>query len=169
MRRTQPRSLAGPSHRLQYKGVALVEFALVLPLLLVVSLLVTELGRALYQYNTLAKAVRDAARYLSVQDPSIKTTDPARVLTARNLVVYGSPQPPADAAPLALDLSLANVPDSNITWSTQGSNPLINTVTVQITGYAFRPLLGSAFGVQFGNAAGLIPYGPIRATMRAQL
>ncbi len=156
-------------HGARQRGVALVEFALVLPLLLVVSLLVTELGRALYQYNTLAKSVRDAARYLSVQDPSIKTTNPARILTARNLVVFGSPLPTSDSQPLALNLSLANVPDGNITWATRGSNPLINTVTVEVTGYAFRPLLSSAFGVQFGNSAGVIPYGPIRATMRAQL
>lgn len=151
------------------RGVALVEFALVLPLLLVVSLLVTELGRALYQYNTLTKAVRDAARYLSVHDPSIKTTNPALVLVARNLAVFGTPQPSTVTQPLALGLSLANVPDANITWATRGANPLINTVTIQITGYSFRPILSSVFGIPFGDAQGLIPFGPISATMRAQL
>lgn len=151
------------------QGVALVEFALVLPLLLVVTLLVTELGRALYQYNTLTKAVRDAARYLSMQEPTIKVTNPGRVLIARNLAVYGTPQPTLSTQPLALGLGLGNVPDANITWATQGSSPLINTVTIRITGYSFRPILSSVFGIPFGDAQGLIPYGPISATMRAQL
>ena len=52
-------------------GVALVEFALVLPLLLILTFITTEFGRALYQYNTIAKSLRDASRYLSAQDLSL--------------------------------------------------------------------------------------------------
>lgn len=43
-------------------GQSLVEFALTLPMLLVVMFLVTEFGRALYQYNVMAQATREGAR-----------------------------------------------------------------------------------------------------------
>src|SRR5687768_8127054 len=66
-------------------GVALVEFALILPFLLVLSIITFEFGRAIWQYNTLTKSVRDAARYLSLQTPGTKIAE------ARNLMVYGTP------------------------------------------------------------------------------
>lgn len=139
----------------RHNGVALVEFALVLPLLLIMTLITTELGRALYQYNTLTKSVRDAVRYLSIQTPGTHATE------ARNLIVYGNLA--GTGTPLALGLTPAHVPTP--TWQTQGSNPVISTVTVQITGYTFTPLLPSVFGVSFAT----IPFTPISATMRSHL
>jgi Flp pilus assembly protein TadG len=67
-------------------GVALVEFALILPFLLLLSITAVELGRAIWQYDALTKSVRDAARYLSLQTPG----DATRMTRARNLVVYGN-------------------------------------------------------------------------------
>ncbi len=49
----------------QQRGVAAVEFAIVLPILLLLLLGTAELGRAFYQYDTLVKSIRGAARYLS--------------------------------------------------------------------------------------------------------
>jgi hypothetical protein len=148
-------------------GVALVEFALILPLLLILTFITTEFGRALYQYNTIAKSLRDAARYLSIQDPSIATTDPAKITTAKNLVVFGIPVIPADGVPpLVLGLEISHVPDP--TWQFKGSGPAINTVTIKVTGYKFRPLITGAFGLTFGDANGDIPFGDISATMRGQ-
>lgn len=49
------------------RGQSLVEFALTLPMLLVVMFMITEFGRALYQYNVLAQATREAARVAVVQ------------------------------------------------------------------------------------------------------
>lgn len=137
------------------KGVALVEFALVLPLLLLLTLLATELGRAVYRYNTNAKAVRDAVRYLSVQTPG------THVAEARNLIVYGNVAgagSPRDAA-----LTAANVPAP--TWQTAGADPVINTVTVRVSGYQFRPLVASMFGAKFT----VITFNDISATMRSPL
>jgi hypothetical protein len=60
------------------RGTALVEIAIVIPLLVMLVFGITELGRALYQLNTLAKAAETGARYLArangvidvVHDPS---------------------------------------------------------------------------------------------------
>ena len=142
-------------------GVALVEFALVLPLLLILTFMVTEYSRALYQYNVLTKSVRDAARYLSNQSPETKITE------AKNLVVFGSLT--NTGVPLAYGLTLDQV---KAEWLPAGTAPVVNTVTIQIghgpTGtasqmYTFRPLFASVFGLNFGN----MTFAPIRATMRA--
>jgi len=46
-------------------GVAMVEFAIALPLLLLLLLAVAEFGRMFHQYNGLVQASRDACRYVS--------------------------------------------------------------------------------------------------------
>jgi len=134
-------------------GVALVEFALVLPLLLVMMCVTTEFGRAYYEYDTLTKSVREAARYLSVRAPS---TD---VDKAKNIIVYGNPDGRGD--PVVPGLSTANVPAP--TWSTTGSYPALNTVTVSVTGYTYVPMVGSMFALPLNN----IVFGTIQATMRS--
>src|SRR5262249_20894930 len=45
------------------RGVSVVEFALVLPVFLAFMFGVTEFGRAVYYYNTVANASREGARY----------------------------------------------------------------------------------------------------------
>jgi hypothetical protein len=68
-----------------------MEFAIALPLIILVALAVTELGRGLYQYNTLTKAVRDGARHLSnvaVGPLGIVDITP-HVTATQNIVVYG--------------------------------------------------------------------------------
>ena len=137
------------------KGVALVEFALILPFLLLLSMITTEFGRAMYQYNTLTKSVRDAARYLSLQTPGTKIPE------ARNLLVYGNLA--GTGTPLALGLTTSQVPDP--TWQTAGTNPVINTVTVRIQGYTFNSLFPSVFGIPFGS----VTFSNVTATMRSYL
>ena len=139
------------------KGVALVEFAFVLPILLVLSLMAAELGRAVYRYNCTVKVARDAVRFLSMQAPN------THILEARNLVLYGKVQVGAGATLLDGALTVANVP--NPTWQITGSNPLINTVTVRISGYQFRPMISSMFGTRFA----IITFNDITATMRSPL
>jgi len=135
------------------QGSALVEFALLLPFMLVLTFTVTEIGRAYYQYNTIAKSVREAARYLSVRAPNVD------VDKARNIVVYGNPNGTGTA--LARGLNLSYVPSP--TWSTTGSYPAMNTVTISVTGYKYVPLVSSVFGLAFQT----LTFGPIQATMRS--
>jgi hypothetical protein len=142
------------------RGTAIVEFALVLPVLLVLTFTVTELGRAFYQYNVLAKSVREAARYLAMRAPSATAPGaPAEIAKAKKIIVYGAPN--GSGNPVVPGLSLSNVPDP--VWGTSGTFPNIPTVTVSVTGYRFIPLAASVFGIRFNN----ITFSPIRATMRS--
>ena len=56
------------------QGAAAVELGFLLIPLVLLAFGVSEYGRAVYQYNTLVKASRDAARYLSAQAPSSATS-----------------------------------------------------------------------------------------------
>jgi len=147
-----------PNHR--ECGAALIELALIMPLLLLLTFITTEFGRAMYEYNSVVKATRDAVRYLSVQTPGTHITE------ARNLMVYGNTA--GTGTPLAPGLSLLNVPaDSCCTWQTVGANPLINTVSVRISSYTFHSLFPSVMGIVFADANGDIVFSDITATMRA--
>jgi len=137
------------------RGVAIIEFALILPMLLIMTFIVIEMGRAVMEYNTIAKALRDAARYLSLQTPGTKTAE------AKNLVVYGNPG--GTGPQLLPGLTTAQVPTP--TWQPAGADPIITTVTVQVAGYTFQPMFTSAFGLDIGP----IPFATISATMRSHL
>ena len=150
-------------HRQQQRGVAIIEFALILPLLLLLTFITFEFGRALYQYNVLVKSARDAVRYLSTQSPG----DGAAV--AQNLMVYGNLAGTGNPQVVGLAPAQVKAP----VWTLAGSNPVINTVTVRLAGcgdsvppcYKFTPLVSSAFGLTFAE----VNFADITATMRAPL
>ncbi|MES9899101.1 MAG: TadE family protein [Sedimenticola sp.] len=86
------------SKRCQQKmrGAALIEFALIVPLLVILVLGITELGHALFEHNTLQKAVTSGARYLGRSYEGVDTTDcstgtnwSTAVNRAGNLVLFG--------------------------------------------------------------------------------
>ena len=58
-------------NRGRQRGVAIVEFVLTLPLLMLLLLATAEIGRALFQYNTLTKAVRDREQRMLAEFPTI--------------------------------------------------------------------------------------------------
>lgn len=146
--------------RSRQNGVALVELALIIPLLLLLTFITTEFGRAMFEYNAVTKSTRDAVRYLSFQTPG------THIAQARNLMVYGNPA--GTGAPLVRGLTLANVPAASCcTWQTAGTNPVVNTVTVRVTNYTFHSLFASVLGIVFADANGDIVFSDITATMRA--
>ncbi|MGH8545495.1 MAG: TadE/TadG family type IV pilus assembly protein [Gammaproteobacteria bacterium] len=75
------------------RGIATIEFAIAAPVLLLLMLATAELGQAFYTYNTLTKAIRDGARYLSVASDNgadaIDVTS-ADITATRNIVVFGN-------------------------------------------------------------------------------
>lgn len=147
------------SYRTQH-GAALIELALITPLLLLLTFITTEFGRAMYEYNAVVKSTRDAVRYLSVQTPGTHVTE------ARNLIVYGNID--GTGTPLARGMSLSNVPaGSCCTWQSAGASPIISTVTVRVSSYTFHSLFPSVLGVVFADANGNIVFSDITATMRA--
>jgi hypothetical protein len=74
---------------IKQKGTSTVEFAMVLPLLLLLIVMVSEFGIMFYRLNALTKSVQDAARYLS--DVSVnKNFTGANATSAKNLAVYGN-------------------------------------------------------------------------------
>jgi Flp pilus assembly protein TadG len=82
------------NRRLKQAGLATIEMVIVTPLLLLLLLGVSELGKAFMQQNTLNKSVRDAARQVS-SFALLGTTGTvfmtaALAADARNLVVFGN-------------------------------------------------------------------------------
>jgi Flp pilus assembly protein TadG len=113
-----------------------MEFALVLPLVLLVAFGITEFGRAYYQYNTLSKAIRDGARYMSSH-----TYDSTNITNAQNLVVYG--QISGGSIPVLPGLTTAMI-DVTPSGGTPPYDPIDNTpqsITVAVNSYPFNSLV----------------------------
>ena len=102
-------------------GGALAELAIMVPFLVLMLAAVSEVGRYYQNYNTLAKATRNAARYLS--NHQLDATEQAR---AANLVVCGKLACGAGDAPLVTGIS-----SGNVCLETTGS-PKVTSVTVKI-------------------------------------
>lgn len=87
-------SYANLQKRHNQAGLATVEFAFSVPVLLLLLLATAEFGCALYQYNTLVKAVEDGARYLASEATKGTTglidLTAAKQTATKNLVVYGN-------------------------------------------------------------------------------
>ena len=91
------------------KGSATVEFAMLLPLLLLLVFTVSEFGVMFYRFNALTKSVDIAARYLT--DVSVNKTNTATDKTnAQNLAVYGSITARTAILP---DITVANIAITN--------------------------------------------------------
>lgn len=155
------------------RGVAAVEFALLLIPMVLLVFGAVEYGRALYQYNTLAKAVRDSARLLTQHNPAGANYPLA---DAKCLAVYGhnAPCTTPDETPLAPGLTTAmvfvcNPVDSSACPGTYANvstgSGTINLVEVRIKGYVFNYWFNPiVFFVP--SAATTLNFGDIHATMR---
>ena len=78
----------------RHTGIATVEFAIVLPLLVLMLLAVTEIGRAMIRYNALTKATQEGARYAAAYallgSTGAVNVDAQLLTEVRNVVVYGN-------------------------------------------------------------------------------
>jgi Flp pilus assembly protein TadG len=120
------------------RGTQLVELAIVLPVLLVMFGAVAEFGRFFYTYQTLAKATRAGARYLTTKSGTTFDDEAAR------LVVYGDPDADGEGEPAVHGLSVGHV-----TVTREGVNTAMpERVTVSIEGFTYQPMfdLGALLG-----------------------
>jgi Flp pilus assembly protein TadG len=146
------------------RGIATVEFAICAPVLFFLMLATAEVGRLLYQYNTLMKAVRDGARYAAAHASDNNTTRVVTISTelinqTRNLVVTGNIA--GTGTPVLAGLTVNNVTVSD------ADNGFVQ---VDVSNYFFTPILGNTlptFGL--GDPIDLRMQLPATVVMRALL
>jgi Flp pilus assembly protein TadG len=138
------------------RGQSLVEFALVIPIFLLLLFGLIDGGRLVYQHSVLSQAAREGARLASVEASWIGSTDTGCGST-------GGPVCPASAGSMKTDIvSAANrmispfatvasadvfmrcdpsggTPTGNWIGSTCSSNTTGNVASVRVTG-TFRPI-----------------------------
>jgi len=121
------------------QGLAVVEFAIILPVVVLIALAVVELGRGLYQYNTLTKSVRDGVRYLSdVAIGPLGTIDISpHVSGTQNLVVYGDID--GGSTPILPGLATSDVSVTAVAVTLPGGGITTNHVQVSAN-HTFTPL-----------------------------
>lgn len=89
------------------RGQSLVEFALILPMMLVVMFMITEFGRALYQYNVMTTATREGCRQAVVS--SSDRAEAVADSVAQAILTAGHVQIPAS------DIGFTDIPNYNDT------------------------------------------------------
>jgi len=125
------------------QGVALVEFTLVLPVLLLLLLAFGEFGRMLYQYNVLLQASRDADRFVASQawNSTLGAVSLSSTLQTqtKNVAVYGVPSASGTAV-------VSGLTTANVQVVAEGTSHVRVTIT-----YTFCPVIGA------GSCSGSIP------------
>lgn len=131
MRRIGRRAV-GLKQRSAQKGAAVVEFALILPLLLLLLIGTIDMSLALYDKSVITNASREGARAgIVARNPKLSDADIRQVVlgyTNGALIHFGASKPP---------------PVVNVVQSTVGTDPQTLGVTVS---YTFQGIgLGSLF------------------------
>lgn len=118
-------------------GQSLAEFALVLPVILLLFMGIVDLGRAVFAYNTLSNAARDGARVAIVDQ------------TASGGVQAGAQR----AADQATGLGIDAVTDVDVIFTKPDGSPCpehslgcVATVTVRYEYGAITPVIGNIVG-----------------------
>jgi hypothetical protein len=125
-------------------GGALAELAILVPFLALMLAGVSEFGRYFENYNTLAKATRSSARYLS----NHKLDDATEIARAQSLVVCGKLSCGVGDTPL-----LPNLSASNVCIESTGSPKVLNvTVKIPRTGSDCNPMAGTTAGAPYTYA-----------------
>lgn len=145
----------------RHRGVAAVELALLLLPLVLLALGGAELGRAIHTFNTLDKAVRDAARHLSQHGPG----DAVIAQQARCLAAHGSLDCSGAALAPGLQASAVVICDAVVCADTHAAQATgqgaVNLVSATLRGYSWT----SAVSLVLPE----LTFRDIGVTMRAQL
>jgi Flp pilus assembly protein TadG len=125
-------------------GTQMIEFAVVFPVLLLLFAGTTELGRLFYQYTTLAKGTRAAARYLStVPNVTTSTSAAKNIVLCGNAAGCGGPGQPA--------VMLPNLNANNIVVTPPTTGVGVHYVTVEIVNYNYQFLVFNLNTMTRGN------------------
>jgi len=166
-------------HPDRQRGVASVEFALLLVPLLVIAFGALEYGRLVYHYDTLVKSVRSAARMIAQHNPDDQAVYATSVAEARCLAAYGVSSCTENQTPLVPDLSLSNIKicDRSSVAECDGMSlsevknvatgvdtGTVNLVVVRISDYEF-----SFLGLPFTGAGSSLAFKPVQSVMRQGL
>jgi Flp pilus assembly protein TadG len=112
----------------------MVEFTIVLPVLLVLLLGVTEIGRAMLRYSALTKAVHEGARYAAAYallgSTGVVNVDAQLLNEVRNVVVHGNQAGTGGAVLAGLQAAQVSVVDLGGDW-----------VRVDAS-YPYQPIIG---------------------------
>ncbi len=137
----------------QERGQALVEFALVFPVFILLLLGILDLGRAVYAYNTIGDAAREGARVAIVN----------QIQTSPDCLMDRPIQNPAtphwsikacaarwantlDIQPSDVAVSYTSPPGLNLTCAPTVAVGCIASVRVSYTWSAITPIIGNLVG-----------------------
>ena len=109
------------------RAAALVEFALVLPVLLVIVFGIVDFGRAFYTVNNLTAAVREGGRLASTQINPDPTTPGSQAAVTAAVTAYVVSFGGNNGAP-------------TVTETFTGALPALQSIKVQIVSYPFTPI-----------------------------
>jgi len=96
----EPRERRAPHHRARgivgallrrESGAAMVEFAIVLPLFLLITWGVIDFGRLFFTSNSLANAVREGGRYAAVLPDPVASAAAVKTKVKQSFVPFGGP------------------------------------------------------------------------------
>jgi Flp pilus assembly protein TadG len=110
------------------KGIQLAEMAIAAPILLLIMAAIAEFGNYFHHYNTLSKATRAGARYLSSKPYTAGERDKARFL-----MICGNPDGCNGATPILPGLTTSNIQ----VVATGGTTFLPHLITVNIVNYNY--------------------------------
>jgi len=139
----QPIRKLVPVLRHRQRGVAAIEFAIVMPLLILVLAPLILWSRYMWHYTVLQKATQDAARYMSTVSVA-EMASPTRSGYAHDIAVEIARREVAELAPGSV-IKNASV---NCDGNDCGGGPPPQVVSVYIFFYFNDPIFGTFLGPQ---------------------
>jgi Flp pilus assembly protein TadG len=138
-------------------GQGLVEFALVIPLILLLFMGIFDFGRAIYAYNTVANAARQGARVAAVNqanpgppnDTSCAEDQPVENAVTPHMSIRGCAAQAGIALgiqPSSVTVTYAAPAGINLSCSPTLDVGCIATVTVTYSWRALTPVIGNIVG-----------------------
>jgi Flp pilus assembly protein TadG len=107
------------------RGAALVEFALVVPFLMLIMCATIDFGLAVYTLNNLTAAVREGGRFAATRNPPVTANDAAVNLRVYNYIAGMGNN---GMTPAQVQATITNTAPN-----------AAGDITVKITGYIYKP------------------------------